>query len=46
MSIAKHHAEWLKLVEVSGPFLSLSVLQKAFPQGLEAHDPEIAAQLL
>lgn len=45
MSIAKHHAEWLKLIEVSGPFLSLSVLQKAFPQGLEAHDPDLAAQL-
>ena len=40
MSIARHHAEWLSLVEVSGPFLSLSVLMQAFPQGLEAHEPE------
>jgi hypothetical protein len=40
MSIPRHHAEWLSLVEASGPFLSLSVLLKAFPQGLEAHEPE------
>lgn len=40
MSIARHHAEWLSLVEVSGPFLSMPVLMKAFPQGLEAHDPD------
>jgi hypothetical protein len=30
------HAEWLSLIEVSGPFLSVSLLDKAFPQGLEA----------
>ena len=40
MSIARHHAEWLSLVEVSGPFLSMPVLLKVFPQGLDAHDPE------
>ncbi|HQX53542.1 MAG TPA: hypothetical protein PLY87_27500 [Planctomycetaceae bacterium] len=40
MSIARHHAEWLSLVPVSGPFLSLPVLVKAFPQGLDAHAPE------
>jgi hypothetical protein len=40
MSIARHHAEWLSLVEVSGPFLSMPVLMRVFPQGLEAHDPE------
>jgi hypothetical protein len=38
MSIARHHAEWLSLVEASGPFLSLQVLLEAFPTGLEAHD--------
>jgi hypothetical protein len=26
MSIARHHAEWLSLLDVSGPFLSLPVL--------------------
>ena len=34
MSIARHHAEWLSLVPVSGPFLSLPVLLEAFPYGL------------
>jgi len=45
MSVARQHAEWLKLLDVSGPFLSLPVLQRAFPQGLEAHDPDAAAGL-
>ena len=40
MSIPRHHSEWLSLVEVSGPFLSMPVLMRVFPQGLEAHDPE------
>lgn len=33
------HAEWLSLVEVSGPFLAESILKDAFPQGLEKLDP-------
>ena len=40
MSIARHHAEWLSLVPVSGPFLSLPVLMEAFNAGLDPHDPE------
>ena len=40
MSTARHHTEWLSLVEASGPFLSLPVLLKTFPAGLDAHDPE------
>jgi hypothetical protein len=40
MSIARHHAEWLSLVEQSGPFLSMPVLLRVLPQGLDAHDPE------
>src|SRR5512146_2724089 len=40
MSIARHHAEWLSLLEISGPFLSMPVLLRAFPQGLAAHDPD------
>src|SRR5262252_9012677 len=35
MAIARHHAGWLSLVEVSGPFVSLPVLERVFPQGLE-----------
>ncbi len=40
MSIAHHHSEWLSLVEVSGPFLSVPVLERVFRQGLDAHDPD------
>ena len=40
MSTAREHAEWLSLVPVSGPFLSMPVLLQAFPQGLDAHDPD------
>jgi hypothetical protein len=29
------HAEWLSLIEVSGPFLAASVLEESFPQGLD-----------
>ena len=45
MSIARHHAEWLSLLEISGPFLSMPVLMDAFPQGLEADDPDLAREL-
>jgi len=39
------HVDWLRLIDVSGPFLSLTVLGEAFPQGLDADDPA-AARLL
>jgi hypothetical protein len=42
---AQHHAEWLSLVETSGPFISLPVLLRVFPQELEGRDPERAARL-
>ena len=42
MSIARHHAEWLSLLEISGPFLSMPVLMRVFPQGLEEDDPDRA----
>lgn len=45
MSIARHHNEWLSLLEISGPFLSMPVLLRAFPQGLEALDKAQAAEL-
>ncbi len=32
-SVSRQHADWLSLVEVSGPFVSLPVLLRAFPQG-------------
>ena len=40
MSIARHHAEWLSLVEASGPFLSLPVLLRVFSTGLDGHDAD------
>jgi len=40
MSIARHHNERLSLLEVSGPFLSLPVLMRIFPHGLEEQDSE------
>ena len=32
------HAEWLQLIEVSGPFLAEPILKEAFPQGLDEVD--------
>ncbi|EMJ7188118.1 hypothetical protein V7947_003712 [Vibrio vulnificus] len=32
------HADWLSLIEVSGPFLAEPILNQAFPQGLERLD--------
>jgi hypothetical protein len=45
MNVTRHHAEWLSLTEISGPFLSLPVLARAFPQGLDPRDAELNAEL-
>ena len=45
MSIARHHAEWLSLIETSGPFLSMPVLMRVFPQGLDRRDSVKASKL-
>lgn len=45
MSVTRQHNEWLSLVEVSGPFLSLPVLARVFPQGVPPHDPDHARRL-
>lgn len=45
MSTTRHHADWLSLVEVSGPLVSLPVLMRAFPQGLDPRDPAQAKVL-
>lgn len=45
MSVTSHHAEWLSLIEVSGPFLSMPVLMRVFPQGLDLREPEKAKEL-
>lgn len=38
MMTQTHHHDWLKLIEISGPFLAVPVLKEAFPQGLEELD--------
>jgi hypothetical protein len=45
ISTSRHHADWLSLIEVSGPFVSLPVLLKVFPQGLDPRDPAQAKVL-
>lgn len=45
MSIAKHHAEWLSLLEISGPFLNLNTLSRVFPQGVDMIEPARASEL-
>jgi len=37
-AIARHHNEWLEFLEPSGPFLTLPVLVRVFPQGLPKVD--------
>ena len=39
------HANWLSLTEISGPFLTLPVPDRIFPQGLDARDPEKGREL-
>lgn len=36
MKQMSQHTEWLSMVEVSGPFLAIPVLEKIFPQGLDS----------
>jgi hypothetical protein len=44
-STSAHHAEWIRLLEVSGPFLELPVLATQFPQGLPTVDATLRADL-
>ncbi len=41
--IEDRHAEWLSLVETSGPFLTVPVLKRSLPEGLEATPPAASA---
>ncbi len=43
--VAHHHADWHSLIDISGPFVSLPVLLRAFPHELEARDA-VQAKLL
>lgn len=44
-AIARHHNEWLEFLEPSGPFLTLPVLVRVFPQGLPKVDGKKLARL-
>ena len=37
-TVVRHHSDWMRLVERSGPFLSMPVLLDVFPQGLAKGD--------
>ena len=41
--IEDHHAEWLSLVETSGPFVTVPVLKRVLPDGLDQVPPAIDA---
>jgi hypothetical protein len=45
VSVTHHHAEWIDLLETSGPFLTLPVLKRALPQGLDPVEPTIVDEL-
>jgi hypothetical protein len=45
MSAAKEYAELLKLIEITGPFISLPVYKEVFPQGLVKDDTAATAQV-
>ncbi len=45
MSAASEYAELLKLIEVSGPFLSLPIFREVFPQGLIKAAPDLTREL-
>lgn len=45
MSAASEYAELLKLIEVSGPFISLPVFKEVFPQGLVKDLPPLTREM-
>src|SRR5690349_10533410 len=38
-----HHAEWLSLVETSGPWVTVPVLSRVLPSGLDERPPAAEA---
>ncbi|MDF1930716.1 hypothetical protein PGH45_12540 [Legionella pneumophila] len=45
MKNVSQHTEWLSMIEISGSFLALPVLEKIFPQGLESLDTFIKRRI-
>lgn len=44
-SIARTHAEWLNLIDISGPFLTIEILSREFGQGLDTQDTSLRTEL-
>ncbi len=44
-TVGDAHADWLRLVEPEGQFLTLPVLHRAFPNGLDAISPSVREDL-
>jgi hypothetical protein len=44
-SVAGVHADWLRLVEPNGPFLTLPVLRRVWPNGLDHLDADSRAEV-
>ena len=45
MKMFSNQYEWLRLIDVSGPFLSATALDAAFPSGLDALDKRVKREL-
>jgi len=45
MSATERHTDWLSLVEHTGPFLALPVLESVFPQGLDVVEAGVRRRL-
>ena len=43
--MGRHHAEWLNLIDRSGPFVEPPVLIRVFPQGLPKSDTQKLGRL-
>jgi hypothetical protein len=44
-SVAEQHRQWLQLVETDGPFLSIPVMKRVYPQGIAPLDDRVLGQL-
>jgi hypothetical protein len=45
LSVASIHADWLRLVEPNGPFLTVPVLRRVWPNGLDHVDTDRRAEV-
>ena len=44
-STKEQHRQWLQLVETDGPFLSIPVLTRVYPQGITPLDASVLGEL-